>query len=346
MEERWIQTKSLFALLDWEPFILLTLLMTVTWSFYKLFLSGASHERHERIRKQYRNLSRHYLLLTFFFVVFHAIKYLFSADETLMHILPYIGVITFVWGGVVFVHICRLIILQYLFLGSMRAGVPILIVNIFTLAASALLIIWGAAQIFALQIGPLLATSAAFSIVLGLAMQDTLGNLFAGIALQLDKVFEIGDWLEVMVGSQKVTGQVKEMTWRATTLVGWSDEIIVIPNRTMASSQISNFQNGEVPVVRSQFFRLPYNADVNAVKKALIKSAMTVEEVRKYPEPNCFISESTEHWLTFKLIYFIDRYGRQFLVADQILLNGWKALGEMGYTQSAAPRLQVENLSS
>ena len=129
-------------------------------------------------------------------------------------VTPYIAMAAFVWGNVVFVKTCRLIVLQYLFLGSMRHGVPLLLVNIFSLILSIVLLFWGITHIFGVQVGPLLATSAAASVILGLAMQDTLGNLFAGISLQIDRSFEIGDWVEVVSGIQKTTGQVREITWR------------------------------------------------------------------------------------------------------------------------------------
>ena len=60
----------------------------------------------------------------------------------------------------------------------------------------------------------LLTTSAVGAVVVGFALQDTLGNLFAGLAIQIEKPFRVGQWMQV--GDRE--GQVQEITWRATKL--------------------------------------------------------------------------------------------------------------------------------
>lgn len=327
---KFIKTQGLYALLDFEPFIILTALLLLAWVFYKLFLREVSDERHRNLRNHFRNLIRHYLVLSLFFITFGGLGQLTQGEGALGRSLPYLGLLTFLWGGIVFVKTCRLIILQYLFLGSMKAGVPVLIVNIFSLALSVVMFLWAGTQIFGLDLAPLLATSAAFSIILGLALQDTLGNLFAGISLQLDKSFEIGDWLEITQGVQKTVGQVKEITWRATTLIGWTDEVIVIPNRTMANSHIANFQSGDVPIVRSQLFRLPYGTDLELAKRVLLDSLRDIPDVRTFPEPLCLVSENNESWLGLKLSYYIDNYGSQYTAGHKVLTRGLEALRQHG----------------
>lgn len=330
MNTKFIKTQTLYALLDFEPFILLTALFLLAWIFYKLFLREVSEERHRNLKNHFRNLIRHYLLLSMFFLTFGGLGQLTQGEGALGRSLPYLGLLTFLWGGIVFVKTCRLIILQYLFLGSMKAGVPVLLVNIFSLALSVILFLWAGTQIFGLDLGPLLATSAAFSIILGLALQDTLGNLFAGISLQIDKSFEIGDWLEITQGVQKTVGQVKEITWRATTLIGWTDEVIVIPNRTMANSHIANFQSGDIPIVRSQLFRLPYGTDLDLAKRVLLESLRGIPDVRTFPEPICLVSENNESWLGIKLSYYIDNYGSQYTAGHKVLTQGLESLRQHG----------------
>lgn len=327
----WIQTQSLELLISFEPFLLLSALVFLAWGFYKGFLRGLSEERHQSLRAQFANLLKHYLTLGMLFALYTLIHAAWFDGQSVQKLLPYVAIMTFFWGGLVFIKASRMIILQYLFLGSMRAGVPLLIVNIVTLALSIVLILWGTSQIFNLQLGPLLATSAAFSIILGLALQDTLGNLFAGIALQVDHNFEIGDWLEVTASSQKTVGQVKEISWRSTTLIGFTEEVIVLPNRTMAGAQIANFQAGDMPFIRSQMFRLPYDIDTERAKKVLLQSLESIPEIRKYPEPLCLVTEHNESFLSFKLVYYIDNYGVQFIVGDRVVLSGWRALEKAGF---------------
>src|SRR6185312_9023038 len=240
MNDRFINLQNLYSLLEIEPFVLLCSLVLLCWIFYKVFLREANQERHLKLKAHFNRLIRHFLILSALFTTAVLLKR--SGGESLSRALPYVALFCLLWGMIVFVKTCGLIILQYLFLGSMKHGVPVLIVNIFSLILSIILALWCAAAIFNIQVAPLLATSAALSVILGLALQDTLGNLFAGISLQVDKAFEIGDWLEVTSGIQKCTGQVKEITWRATVLSGWtSDELITLPNRFLANAQIANF---------------------------------------------------------------------------------------------------------
>lgn len=312
-----MNTSLLYQLLDFEPYFILCALLLLTWLFYQFFLRDVSDERHKNIRGHFANILRHFIFCTILFVVFIILQQA-TADSHFSKVTPYIALGCLVMGMIVFVKVCRLIILQYLFLGSMKHGVPVLIVNIFSLLMSMVLGMWLAAKVFNVEVTPILATSAAFSVVLGLAMQDTLGNLFAGISLQVDHAYDIGDWLEVTSGVQKLTGQVKEITWRATILVGWSDEQIIVPNRFIANSQISNFSLSEQPILRSQVFKLPYGTDIEKARGILTSSLSDLHAVRKWPEPIVLINELNESWVTLKLVYYIDSYGSQFTILDKV----------------------------
>lgn len=322
MDDKIIQTQILYGLLDFEPYILIFSLIAVTWVFYKVFLQEVSEERHKSVQGHFRGLFRNFIGLTILFFIYISMHESQDLWSGFLRIKPYIALVAFFWGLLTFVKTCRLLVLLYLFMSSMQAGVPLLIVNIFSLLLSTILLFWSGSRIFGLQLGPLLATSAAFSIILGLALQDTLGNLFAGISLQIDKSFEIGDWLEITQGMQKTVGQVKEISWRSTTLVGLSDELITMPNRAVATAQLSNFSPPEQPIVRTQVFRVKLNSPVEQVKEVLERSIADIADVRGLPAPYAYVSEVTENWISFKIVYFIDSYGLQNVIGDKVLRKG------------------------
>lgn len=326
MAEKLIKIQALYGLLELEPFVLLGCLIAITWVFYKFFLREANEERHRNIRNHFRALLRNYVILSFLFLFFIFLQTSEPQLGNFTKITPYIALITYVWGNVVFVKTCRLIVLQYLFLGSMKHGVPLLLVNIFSLILSIVLLLWGCMWIFGLQVAPLLATSAAASVILGLAMQDTLGNLFAGISLQVDRNFEIGDWLEVVSGVQKTVGQVREITWRSTTLVGFSDELITLPNRFMANATILNYSPPDSPICRRQIFRIAHGENIELAKQILERSAAGIGEIRGIPAPWAYVSDNTESWVELKIIYFIDNFGSQFNIGDKIYVRGLEDL--------------------
>ncbi len=344
MLDKFIQLQTLYSFVDLEPYILLAILVLASWLIYKIFLRNASEERHRNIRGHLTQLFRNFVFVSVLFVSFLFIHRGEGDYQILTRFSPYIGLVTLVWGAIVFVRASRLLVLEYLFMGSMQSGVPLLVVNIFSLLLSVVLIFWMASRIFGLQLAPLLATSAAFSLILGLALQDTLGNIFAGISLQMDRNYEIGDWLEVTNGVQKAVGQVKEITWRSTVLVGFSDEIITLPNRVVAQAQIANFSPADQPIIRSQYFRIAHTAPVEKAKDLLENSCNGIQEIRSLPAPYAYIAETTDSWISVKLIYFIDSYGAQFVVGDKVLRKGIEALAENGI-DLAKTQLRVENTS-
>jgi small-conductance mechanosensitive channel len=341
MNDKWINLKTLEELLSLEPYLLLGALLLVTWGFYKYFLKDLTEERHKRLSRAYSNLLRHFIVLSLLLGAFLFLYSAFDPRSPFFRITPYVALMTFTWGAVVFVKICRTLVLQYLFMGAMKSGVPVIIVNIFSTVLSIVLLFWAISQIFGVNLGPLLATSAAFSIILGLALQDTLGNLFAGISLQVDRCYEIGDWLEIQDGMQKTVGQVKEITWRSTILAGLSEEVVNLPNRKMAQAVLSNFSPPDQPIVRGQNFKLQVGTNSTKAVEVLEKTASEIFEIRGIPAPFAYINEVTENWLQVRLVYFIDSYGSQYVVGDKILRKCLEAL-ERNQLPVAKQRLEVE----
>jgi len=90
---------------------------------------------------------------------------------------------------------------------------------------------------FGLPIGGLLATSGIIAIVLGLALQSTLGDVFSGIAVGLERPYKPGDIVTVEGG---VEGTVVEVNWRSTQIATGYNNIMIIPNSVMAKSRIEN----------------------------------------------------------------------------------------------------------
>jgi small-conductance mechanosensitive channel/CRP-like cAMP-binding protein len=84
------------------------------------------------------------------------------------------------------------------------------------------------------NLGALLTTSAIFGVILGLALQDTLGNFFAGISLQADRPFQVGD----VITLQGHTGVVEEITWRAVKIRTFQNHVVLVSNSTAAREPI------------------------------------------------------------------------------------------------------------
>lgn len=336
----WLPTDRIHNALQIEPLLFVGLSAVTSFLIYKLFLRGLSAERHRNLRVQFKNLIFHSFLCMAFYGCFYVVRELLGVDSHYVKLAPYFGLATIFWAAVVFVKTCRILIFEYLFFRSMSAGVPLLLVNIFTLGLSVLIAVWLLNNIFEFRLLPLVATSAVFSIVLGLALQETLGNLFSGIALQLDKPYSIGDWVEIFNGNQKLTGLVTEITWRATVLLSVTDEVITIPNRIVSQSQVNNYAAKSGPIIRSQTFRIPYGSDIRRVKEVLLRSVKSIDGIRSRPEPMVLTVESAESWIALRLIYYIDDFGKQFIINDEVLTFTLDALHKEQILL-APPRISV-----
>lgn len=93
------------------------------------------------------------------------------------------------------------------------------------------------AFVFGVPIGTLLATSGVIAIILGLALQNTLSDLFSGIALTLGRPYLIGDWILLSDGTE---GRVVESNWRSTHLLTGAHNIVVLPNSVLAKLGLTN----------------------------------------------------------------------------------------------------------
>ncbi len=98
------------------------------------------------------------------------------------------------------------------------------------------------AYVFDAPVGTLIATSGVFAIILGLALQSTLSDVFSGIALDVGRPYGIGDWLSLSDG---IEGQVVETNWRATHLLNGANDLVIVPNSILAKARLINLSSPE-----------------------------------------------------------------------------------------------------
>ena len=84
-----------------------------------------------------------------------------------------------------------------------------------------------------LDLGSIVATSAMITAVVAFAMQDTLGNILGGLALQMDNSIEIGDWIKV----DDISGRVVDIRWRSTLVETRNWETVVFPNSQLMKNK-------------------------------------------------------------------------------------------------------------
>ncbi len=166
----------------------------------------------------------------------------------------------------------------------------------------------------------LLATSAVISVIIGFALQDTLGNIFAGLSMQLQKPFEPGDWVHF----GNYVGRVHGIGWRATRIVTRDNERLEIPNNLIAKEVVVNYTAGGV--ADAIFIGLPYEQPPNRVKEILMRVLRHADGVARHPEPEVTAVEYGDSAIKYRLRFWLSDYGTHELVRDTVISNVWYAL--------------------
>jgi small-conductance mechanosensitive channel len=140
-----------------------------------------------------------------------------------------------------------------------------------------------AANVFDVPVGTLIATSGVFAVILGLAMQSTLSDVFSGIALNIGRSYAIGDWIVLSGG---VEGRVVDRDWRATRLINGTNDLVVVPNSDLAKARLTNLSGPD----RSHGVRLTIRLMPTARPAAIVDIMRTVllscNSILSHPEPS------------------------------------------------------------
>lgn len=177
-----------------------------------------------------------------------------------------------------------------------------------------------------LDVTTVLGTSAVLSLVLGFALQDTLGNLFSGLSLQLESPFDVGDFIRV--GDKE--GRVVQIAWRSTRIETLRHEAITIPNSLIAKEKVTNYTRGGLPIAIDLEFGASYSAPPNFVKAEVMEALRESPLVLNDPPPWVRVSNFGESSITFKARIFISDYAAVPHVTDEVLGRLWYRFGRTG----------------
>jgi len=172
----------------------------------------------------------------------------------------------------------------------------------------------------------LLTTSAIGAVVVGFALQDTLGNLFAGLAIQVEKPFRVGHWIQV-AGRE---GQVQEVTWRATKLRTKDGEFLIVPNSAMAKDPVLNFSEPTVANLVSIDVGTGYETPPNDAKRALLEAVANAPLALKTPPPNVLLKGFGASSLDYQVMFWVDDYGKEREARDEVRSNIWYTFRRSG----------------
>jgi len=176
-------------------------------------------------------------------------------------------------------------------------------------------------------IGPVLVSSTVLSAVIGLALQDTLKNIFSGMALDLEKPFRPGDWLVIEGG---VRAQVVDMSWRSTHLRTKEGLDVYEPNANLSVSRLINYGSGERPFAVELRIGLPYGVPPAEIKEVLREAALSAPGTLDRPPVRVLLESFDDHAITYFMRVWTRRASNVSRFTDGVNSRIWYQLKRHG----------------
>lgn len=209
---------------------------------------------------------------------------------------------------------------------SWQAQIPKLfrdLVRVFLIAIGAALVL---REVFDQDLGGLIAALGLGGVVIGFALQDTLGNLISGMALLFEKPFQVGDWLEIDGNIGKVT----EVNWRSVHIVTRELEMLVVPNSILSQAVIRNYNRPQPRHIEPVDIGFSYDDPPNKVKRVMRETALGTNGVLRDPAPVIQTISYDDFSIAYRVRLFLADYTLVPTIRDEFVTRIWYAARRNG----------------
>ncbi len=294
------------------------LVLTVPGLYCILLLAGRRLKRRHGVK-----LGFLYQLFAISFAIYFPAWLLKLPWEFLQHL----GAATVVLGACVLIALIDRYVWDLYFQQRHRVKVPKFLTEVARLVVLVVAVFLVLQVSYHQSIKGLLIAPGIAAVVIGLAMQDLMGNIIAGVALQVGKPFIHGEWLQVEPNRY---AQVIEVNWRSTRLVTVDAVSIEIPNRELARQTIINLNRPQRRHAMRISISLDYAAPPNRVKDVLMHAVANSKGVLPEPKPQVFLKNFGDSAIEYEIRFWLEEYDLFNEVADAIRTNVWYAVRRHG----------------
>jgi small-conductance mechanosensitive channel/CRP-like cAMP-binding protein len=153
----------------------------------------------------------------------------------------------------------------------------------------------------------LIATSAVLTAVIGFSLQDTLGNIMGGLALQMDNSIQLGDWIKI---DDKYSGRVTEIRWRHTSIETRNWETLIIPNSALMKGQVMVMgrRTGKpIQWRRWVYFNVDFRYTPTEVIRVVLDAlhSASIDNIAKDPPINCILMDLSDSYARYAVRYWL-----------------------------------------
>lgn len=229
-------------------------------------------------------------------------------------------VISLLMSKIISVLITRLLKVQKRFEKTPKLINKIITITIYLIAFLIIL------SYFNIEITPLIATLGVGSLAVGLALQSTLSNVFAGLYMVADRPIKVGDF--IVIPDADLSGYVEDIGWRSTRIKTLPNTIVVVPNSKLSENIIINNSLPEQEMAALVQCGVAYGSDLKKVERVTIdvakKIQRTVQGAVKNFEPFIRYHTFGDSNINFSIILRVETFVDQYLVVHEFI----KALKE------------------
>jgi len=233
----------------------------------------------------------------------------------------------FLIGAFLFARLLDTVIFEF-YLARRDEATPKLLRDSLRLVIIVLTLIFILIRIFEFDAALVGGSAAVVTVVLGLALQNILGDLFSGVVLQFERPFRQGDWIEI--GDHE--GEVVELNWRAVRLKTRQHIGVVIPNSVIAKAEIRNFHLTTPSAAIDLFVGTEYKEPPNRVKGAIMEAILMCGDALRQPAPRVQTHEYGSSAIIYRLRFWVSEYEKILRISDEVLTNVWYVFKRYGIT--------------
>lgn len=268
----------------------------------------------------------HHARLPAQFLIFLATSHVFFrlTEQDPFHLERIVIVCELLLLAYIAIEVFQTFILRYWLAEKQKIQIPAVVRHLIIIILYVIAFLSVIGLVTGINLIPLLATSTVITVVLGLALQDTLGNLFAGLALHIERPFSTGDWILV----DNIEGQVIHTGWRSTQVKTFSGDLVSFPNSTIAKARVHNFYTPSKLTARNLEFLVALHASPEVVERAVLKACREVDRVLQEPAPKVWLIAMTPLAQRYIVKFWLDDFQIHDDAESNVFKRIWYALQE------------------
>ncbi len=176
----------------------------------------------------------------------------------------------------------------------------------------------------------LLATSGVVAMIIGLAIQVNIANVFSGIVINIERPFRVDDWIKIQMGKVITEGQVVDITWRTTRILSKDGYILSIPNSLASEAIIHNYNYPDEPCKTSLNVRIDYAHPPDKVEKILLDAVLSIYGILNEPYPSASFNGFSDWAADYSVSFYVSHYAQQSDYKKQVFKRIWIHLQRAG----------------